>query len=294
MAYRETPITTWSRSVAADGLLFLAEFNQLYLDIGTYIVGNAGSAPAETMKQLSDNKVPITRTVNGHALSADVVVTKSDVVLGNVDNVQQMPLSYLDTDGTLAANSDTKVASQKAIKTYATPLSYLDTDGTLAANSDSKIATQKAIKTYVDGKGGAGEGHITIFPESYDSITQGTWGSYTTSGMWSGFAFQNLSSSAQNDQVNYKVYLAVGTYNFCLLHPKYNSCGIATIYFGATNEGTIDLYSSGTVYIYRSLITGIVISTPGIYTISIKIATKNPSSSGYYAAFNAISLWRTA
>ena len=30
--------------------------------------------------------------------------------------------------------------------------SYLDTDGTLAANSDSKIATQKATKTYADTK----------------------------------------------------------------------------------------------------------------------------------------------
>lgn len=34
------------------------------------------------------------------------------------------------------------------------PLSYLDTDGTLAANSDSRIATQKATKTYVDTLGG--------------------------------------------------------------------------------------------------------------------------------------------
>ena len=59
-----------------------------------------------------------TRTVNGHALSADVTVTKSDVSLGNVDNVQQLPMSYLDTDNTLAANSDVKVASQKAIKAY--------------------------------------------------------------------------------------------------------------------------------------------------------------------------------
>ena len=59
-----------------------------------------------------------TRTVNGHALSADVTVTKSDVSLGNVDNVQQLPMSYLDTDNTLAANSDAKVASQKAIKAY--------------------------------------------------------------------------------------------------------------------------------------------------------------------------------
>ena len=85
-----------------------------------------------------------------------------------------------DTDGTLAANSDSKIATQKATKTYADskvedaindgttdkapsenavfdalalkiPTSYLDTDGTLAANSDSKIASQKATKTYVDG-----------------------------------------------------------------------------------------------------------------------------------------------
>ncbi|TIV70588.1 MAG: DUF2793 domain-containing protein [Mesorhizobium sp.] len=32
------------------------------------------------------------------------------------------------------------------------PTSYLDTDGTLAANSDTKVATQKATKTYVDAK----------------------------------------------------------------------------------------------------------------------------------------------
>ncbi len=33
--------------------------------------------------------------------------------------IDGVPFSYLDTDGTLAANSDTKVASQKATKTYA-------------------------------------------------------------------------------------------------------------------------------------------------------------------------------
>lgn len=65
----------------------------------------------------------------------------------------KVPLSYLDTDTALAANSDVKVATQKATKAYAdtkVPLSYLDTDGTLAANSDVKVATQKAVKTYVD------------------------------------------------------------------------------------------------------------------------------------------------
>jgi hypothetical protein len=69
----------------------------------------------------------------------------------------------IDTDGTLAANSDAKLASQKAVKTYAdtkqTALGYTaensankDTDGTLAANSDTKYASQKATKTYADTK----------------------------------------------------------------------------------------------------------------------------------------------
>ncbi len=38
--------------------------------------------------------------------------------LGNVANVAQLPLSYLDTDTALTANSDAKVPSQKAIKAY--------------------------------------------------------------------------------------------------------------------------------------------------------------------------------
>lgn len=62
--------------------------------------------------------VPKTTTVNGHALSSNVTVTASDVGLGNVTNVAQIPLSYLDTDTNLSANSDAKVASQKATKTY--------------------------------------------------------------------------------------------------------------------------------------------------------------------------------
>lgn len=45
-------------------------------------------------------------------------VTKAQVGLSNVSNDAQLKVSDLDTDGTLAANSDTKVPSQKAVKTY--------------------------------------------------------------------------------------------------------------------------------------------------------------------------------
>jgi hypothetical protein len=44
---------------------------------------------------------------------------KGAVGLGTVTNVAQLPLSYLDTDTSLVANSDTRVASQKAVKAYA-------------------------------------------------------------------------------------------------------------------------------------------------------------------------------
>lgn len=71
-----------------------------------------------------------------------------------------------DTDGTLAANSDTKYPSQKAVKTYAdtkqaalgfTPenIANKDIDGTLAANSDTKYASQKAVRTFVLANAGA-------------------------------------------------------------------------------------------------------------------------------------------
>jgi hypothetical protein len=87
--------------------------------------------------------------------------------------------SYLDTDGTLAANSDTKIASQKATKTYADTKiasSYLDTDEALTANSDTKIATQQAVKAYVDGK-------VTYAMGSTTSKNVGTIYKATTDGI---------------------------------------------------------------------------------------------------------------
>src|SRR3990167_5706596 len=55
--------------------------------------------------------------------------------------------------------------------------SYLDTDTTLAANSDVKIATQKAVKTYVDAGGNvnASETSKGIVEEATDAeVTAGT------------------------------------------------------------------------------------------------------------------------
>ena len=63
-------------------------------------------------------KVPTTRTVNGHQLTGDITVTKGNVGLGNVTDDVQLKAADLDTDAALTANSDTKVPSQKAVRSY--------------------------------------------------------------------------------------------------------------------------------------------------------------------------------
>ena len=65
--------------------------------------------------ELADPQPPKTHDSTAHT---GTIGTPTQVGLGNVTNVAQLPASYLDTDGTLAANSDSKVASQKAVKTY--------------------------------------------------------------------------------------------------------------------------------------------------------------------------------
>lgn len=55
--------------------------------------------------------------------------------------------------------------------------SYLDTDTSLAANSDTKLATQKAVKTYIDTSGGANASETVrgIVEEATDAeVTAGT------------------------------------------------------------------------------------------------------------------------
>lgn len=66
-------------------------------------------------------------------LKTDLVLTKSDVGLSNVTNDAQLKSADLDTDSTFAANSDTKIPSQKAVKTAVDGKQPLDSDLTTIA-----------------------------------------------------------------------------------------------------------------------------------------------------------------
>ncbi|MBI3446478.1 MAG: hypothetical protein HY055_14250 [Magnetospirillum sp.] len=135
---------------------------------------------------------------------AAIAVSGSYTDLADKPSLGSAAALNVDTDGALAANSDSVIPSQKAVKTYAAAKSQnladlpdkaaarsnlglaaiaasgsyadlankpslgsaaalnVDTDGTLAANSDSVVSSQKAVKTYVDGKVGSTISSLSI------------------------------------------------------------------------------------------------------------------------------------
>lgn len=126
-----------------------------YSDIEDSLVSSNASKvlSANQGKILNDSKVGKTTTINGYALSSNITLNKSDILLGNVDNIQQMPLSYLDTDGTLSNDSDTKVPSQKAVREFVgTRIRTVDIVNNLVTNSDTKVLSAAQGKLLQDNK----------------------------------------------------------------------------------------------------------------------------------------------
>lgn len=101
------------------------------------------------------NVEEITMTAAGRALMDDASAAdqRTTLSLNNVTNVEQLPLSYLDTDPTLAADSDTKVPSQKATKAYVDAVAQ-----GLALKDASRLATAAALPAYTYNNGTAGVG----------------------------------------------------------------------------------------------------------------------------------------
>lgn len=84
----------------------------------------------------------ITRVANLVWSSPDWTDAQTSTALGG---------SYEGLDARLEAGETITKANQTAIATYGTGATLTkDTDGTLAANSDTRVATQRAVKAYVD------------------------------------------------------------------------------------------------------------------------------------------------
>ena len=99
-------------AIAADAV---ASANIVNGTIVTVDIGDSQITDAKIAGMSASKLSGALPAMDGSALTG---LTKSQVGLGNVTNDAQLKASDLDTDGALAANSDSKVASQKAVKTY--------------------------------------------------------------------------------------------------------------------------------------------------------------------------------
>lgn len=136
------------------------------------------STPAQASANVPDNAITnakirdaaalsvIGRAANSSGDPADIAAASDDVLLRRVASALGFgPL----TAGMVPNSLITTIMLLDGLVTFAKLNSAVyDTDGTLAGNSDTKFATQKAVKTYVDALATAVSGGL-IFKGSFDA-----------------------------------------------------------------------------------------------------------------------------
>lgn len=131
---------------------------------------------------------------------------------------------------------------------------------------------------------------------SFWRTVAGTWtrlGSNTGTG-FSGWD-TTQSNGAQNEEIEYKIVLAAGTYSVYLHVDKDVNRGIITVSVDGVAIGTVDTYNASRVSnAVGTVTTALVVATNKTVTLNLKMASKNASSSLYYGTVMAIELVRTA
>ncbi len=131
---------------------------------------------------------------------------------------------------------------------------------------------------------------IDVFQQAKSNTNWG--GSYTeTSMVLNG---HRQSSAAQNDSVEWDISLAAGTWEIELLHTTLNTNGVYHVMLDGNEVGTIDSYSASQTASVRSTITGVEVVRTGRHELQLKMASKNASSSQYYARLQHVQFRCTA
>ena len=97
----------------------------------------------------SDVKVPTQNAVKAYADTKQSALTFG-IGNGNTVNIAAADVASGEYAVFNSTGLESKTAAEVLVDIAAIPSAYLDTDGTLAGNSDTKVATQKAVKTYAD------------------------------------------------------------------------------------------------------------------------------------------------
>lgn len=137
-------------------------------------------------------------------------------------------------------------------------------------------------------------GHIVVGIWSPDSVGAGTWAITALTSSLHASVFNNIATSTDADNVNYKVLLAEGTYTMKIIYTKQNDGGIVDFDIDAVEKTSIDMYNSSQSLNQIDTTTGITIADGGIKTLNVRLDGKNGSSSAYAARIHEIWFYRTA
>ena len=200
--------------------------------------------------------VPTTRTVNGHALSADVTVTKTDLGLGNVENKSSATIrgeltkaNVTTALGYTPLESATDTKTTVSYVTSGTPtISTTGKTGTVTfgfaaaklvdtsigdASTSANLPTSAAVASFVEGKGYKTTDNNTTFTLTQDS-TDGHKLTFTPS---SGTA---TTITIPDNNTTYSAGTGISFSGTTI-----NNAGVRSISSGSTN-GTISVNTGGT------------------------------------------------
>ncbi len=200
--------------------------------------------------------VPTTRTVNGHALSADVTVTKTDLGLGNVENKSSATIrgeltkaNVTTALGYTPLESATDTKTTVSYVTSGTPtISTTGKTGTVTfgsaaaklvdtsigdASTSANLPTSAAVASFVEGKGYKTTDNNTTYTLTQDS-TDGHKLTFTPS---SGTA---TTITIPDNNTTYSAGTGISFSGTTI-----NNAGVRSISSGSTN-GTISVNTGGT------------------------------------------------
>lgn len=135
---------------------------------------------------------------------------------------------------------------------------------------------------------------VTIFTgKNYHAIGAGTWNPHVNPAH--PFCYGHYNTAGNDlDEIDYRIWLGVGTYTLVRVGETDNNQGILDIDIDAVEVASFDLYSASSVKDAVQRQTGIVVATAGLKVITFRVDGKHASSSKYHVFLGHIEFRRTA